>query len=251
MTSAEEIAKEYFTHYWVSETGLGRLDRFPGDSQGDGENETVLNENGILFLVYFLICCDLSGVSINEHKDSILKTVRTLEREPGLYCRQPNNFVRHEAHDNYAAIATCSVMWPDLPFAREICGYGSRNGYNFNNVEPGKWELKQQRQGGEIGFYKACAAYAPTIWEWLWLLGGILTNAFSKPDASTTQLTWMRLYALQKVHFKTSWQALFFYPVLWIWQFRFKQRYKTLGGLFAQYFKEEHPIRAMAVHAWK
>jgi hypothetical protein len=165
MKTAQEIFDEYFTEKWVSQTGLGRLDPFPEDSTPWGTSETVTNENGILFLACFLMLSKQCDVDIFSRMPRFIGTVRSLEVAPGLYNRQPyfgEVSPRYEAHDNYVAIAGLSAVWK-LVFAREILEYGAKHRYNYNNREPGVWKIEQQRQPGEVAFYKLCAGLTPSL----------------------------------------------------------------------------------------
>ncbi len=247
----EEIYMEYMTKTWVSETGLGRLDPYPLDSTvGRTGLETVQNENGILFLVLFLLTSKVAGVNILPYRERFDLTVSELVRKPyqGLFNRQPygNQTVdRHEAHDNYAAITGMSMLF-GLGYAPQVVTYGEKHGGNYNNVDPNKWEAKQQRQGGEMAFYKVMAYYVPPMWEWIWLMGGLLINAFNR-NAGETQLAWLRIYCLSRVMFFTWWQKLSFAIVSEIWLASKKAKFGNLHNVFKQYFQQPtHPILQMA-----
>lgn len=247
----EDIYAEYTTHKWISETGLGRLDPFPGDSQiGPDGRETVMNENGILFETYFLITAAISRINIMPHAVYLKDVVDSLRTKthPGLFNRQPHGDApvhRHEAQDNYAAIAGLGT-WIGYNYASDILAWGERHGYNYNNVNPEVWDIKQQRQGGEIAYYKAMAGYVPTIWEWIWLMGGLLAGAFSKNGASDSMLSWMRMYFLNQVDLPTTWQKLSMEIITPLWKQIKILRLGTLESIFRQYFRKDSPIVKLA-----
>jgi hypothetical protein len=176
---------------WFSSDGLMRLDPYPGDSQPNPYNnnqETVLNENGILYLgvyTYFTKYCPW-------FRDTYLN----LEREPGLQCRLPKNYVRYEAQDNQmgAILGALSIGDQDIP--NRINAYGAAHGYNFNNVEPGAWKLEQQRQGGDIAVMQIAADEQPEPWNLIWLIIGLLISTFKTQSASNDQQAWVRVQIL-------------------------------------------------------
>lgn len=177
---------------WFSEDGLMRLDPYPMDSQTNPykfPQATVLNENGMLFLGIY--------VALGGECDWFIETYSALCREPGLICRLPNNFVRHDAQDNQIGAILGGLKLGYLSIPEEINNYGKRTGYNYNNVEPGVWKLEQQRQGGDIALFKIAAGEKPAWWQLVWLVVGLVLSLYSKPDPSRDQLAWCRVRILE------------------------------------------------------
>lgn len=254
--TTQEIWNEYMTSIWVAENGLGRLEPYPesiedgGFIDGNGK-ECVRNENGVLFLALFLLVSKVAGQSPIAHAGKFGALVETLVRKPfrGLFNRRPYGDMpvnRHEAHDNYAAICGMGALF-GLDYAKEVLSYGQRTGYNYNNVDPDKYMGQQQRQGGEIAFYKICAGYKPAVWEYVWLIGGLAINAF-KNDAGETQLAWLRLYVMSRLEIKGMLYNYAFFLVCELWKFRKNIVFKSLSGVFKKYFMAPtHPIHKMAL----
>jgi hypothetical protein len=134
-----------------------------------------------------------------------------------------------EAHDNVVGICAISTLF-EFVFAREVVEYGTRNGFCYNSENPGKFDIKHVHQGGDIAFYKLCSGMMPTIWEYVWMLGGMLVTIL-KGSASTKNLGWLRCQAL-----------LLRNNLLWVKilsQFMSKSSFKN-------YFLAEHPITKLA-----
>lgn len=252
---------EAWSRTWISDDGLMRLDPYPEDSRiGPTGVETVRNENGILWLVAHAFMLELAGVSIESKKEHFEKTIDSLARVGylGLFNRHPwgtKKPDRHEAHDNYAAICAISVRF-NLAYPRYILAFGERNAFMYNNVEPNKFEIKQQRQPGEIAFYRFCSGVPIPFWEYLWWIGGIISNAFRHND-SETHLCWVRLRAV-KLGEKGWWsklQKFIFEMTVEFWLFKKRRQYPDgLIGVVRHFYKYYHPIHEWAkfvsVHTW-
>jgi hypothetical protein len=244
----EEVWNEYHTSKWIAENGLGRLDPYPESKLDggayDGQMECVWNENGVLFRGIFGAVSNIAGIDLADEDDKMQVVIKRLESrtQPGTYNRRPYWDMpspRHEAHDNYIVIAA-SARWR----AEQVCFYSLKHGGNFNNVD-GSWLLKQQRQGGEIAYYATMAEFVPMLTDWIWLLVGILVGAFNKA-ASETQLSWIRLYYLNKANLQTNWQRISLFVVSFLWKVIKAKRIGYLEDIFKLYYKPGHPTIRMA-----
>lgn len=253
--------KELIYKTWVAENGQMRLD--PNDMAPPfaGEDEgRVVNDNGILFLYYWHLLLIERGELDSYDKGMFLNLVEKLRVKDfagvptfGLYNRHPGNVFRFEAQDNMAAIAGSQVTH-DTKEASYIVSFGEYHGFNYNNLHPEIFELSQQRQGGEIAYYKICAGYMPELWNWFWFLGGIIANAFQRVDSSqnnpsTTLLAWMRISVVSK-QFKTTlyfpqFMRITFDLVKWFWQYKLNSKYlQGMTTVFEKYFIwPQHPCR--------
>jgi hypothetical protein len=231
------LIKQDFYNNWVSPNGLALL-----SIQGPE------NSNGILFLAIFLMLlkqCDcLDQTDLNKAYLALEK----IRVQPGLYKRAPGNDSL-EAHDDYVGICAISVLF-DFIDARSITDFGTRMGFSYDNITPDKPDPRSTRQGGEIAYYKLCAGYIPTLWEYIWLILGLVLASF-KGTPSVINLAWLRIKTLLIVSDRFSTNLFGIIPVSMyftslIFNFNLRRRYGNLQGSFAQYFEELHPIRRLA-----
>ncbi len=208
--------REKFVHDWMSEDGLGLLrkgaDREPYDPEWT-KLRTAGNDNGIQESVVFYLLVHKFGGHQNQrilsrHRILFHSSVELLQarHHKGLYNRNPGRWKDREALDNYCAIATGSALFR-LEFAGEMIDYGSRNGFIYDNVNPGSSDdLTRWRQGADVAHYRIADELKPSLWELAWLCGGILFNAFQRVTdrkgrlrlkTSDHIMTWMRLSTVQ------------------------------------------------------
>lgn len=237
----KELVEKYF-----APNGLARLDL--GDINPN-DPDSVKNDNGILFAAIFYYVLDDLKLLDSKDKERFEEAVSRLEIIPGLYRRKPGD-ERSEAHDNYLGIAACSYLF-DTKHSKDILDYGGRNGYLYNNTNPGVFLPAQLRQGGEVALYKISAGHIPAIWEFIWLMVGLLTNVFSK-DVSTTQLCWLRTEVIKRAFSRWpfwQWMELTFAFVYLVWLATFHYKFDSLSGLFSKYYivdPPRHPIRSLS-----
>ncbi len=254
------IIQDAWTH-WIAEDGLMSLTRgefrepFP---EAIDDLQTVTNDNGILFsTIFFMLCRRALGPDVVSN-ERWRQSVERLEVDLGLYERNPGRGDSDEAHDNPAAIAAGSVLFAAPPFrhhfARDICEYGERNGWVFNNRSPGKFNMAQLRQGGEVAFLKICAGYKPHIFEWAWFcLGTFIGLFYITRDASGTQLKWMRMEAIREVLKSWDYRGWQWIPISFgLLDAAFRGVLWCTGGMrrvWGSYYtaqNPEHPIVLMA-----
>lgn len=220
-----EALKEEFYRDWVSTNGLALL--------GKGHKE---NDNGILFLAYFLYLVPTDKLDL----DATFRVIKSLEVEPGVFARHPNNQML-EAHDNYVGICALSVLF-NFSFAREIVEYGTKTGFSYNNLDTSNQQIRTTRQGGEIAFYKLCCSYVPTVWELVWLVGGIAVAGF-KGDHSTTILSWLRLEAIKRKDGpRPQWVVALIGAASLLFSIGVKKKWGNIKEAFKKYFVADHPI---------
>jgi len=256
MESREQIFEEFFTAKWIAEDGLARLVPKEEDQKEPHFNvlgqESPRNDNGILFLAYFIAISWAAGIrdQVRTKQLQIGSTIERLVRLPfrGLFNRRaagdknPNNV--YEAHDNYVGIVALSTLY-GFSFTHEILSYGGRKGWNYNNVEPEVYRLESQRQPGEVALYWLCASTSPGFIELASLLFGIVINMF-KRNPGEHMLTWLRLFALNHVEIHQWWARVPIVLVSQIWKIVMYFNYDNLFTITGGYFVEDHPIRRMA-----
>lgn len=238
---------------WRSPDGLMRLDLL--DARPNPPHvDTVKNENGIYFLAHYLLLCKKLGAlpaSVMKMPDLL----KALEQKPGLLNRHPGNSTRHEAQDNYVGALLCEAVIGRSDLAKRVCSYGLRHLYNYNNVPPHEWLVRQQRQGGEVAFYQIMAG------KWIvnplfliWLIAGLLINALGgKPSdrhhVSDALLAYARLEALKLALKRRIWGPvrLALAPIFWLWKRRTVKKYGSIKALYQDYYgTDRHPIGVLA-----
>jgi hypothetical protein len=213
---------------------------------------TAADDNGILFAVYFYFL--LNEFKILDHEDCarFAGTIDDLTRRdasgnpmPGLYDRNPGRDDSKEALDDYRAIAAGSALF-GLHYARDICEYGEKEGWIFQNIDPEKYDIKFWRQGFEVCFYKFCDGRIPAIWEFAWFCLGILFNAFQglkddqgveRLNTSEHLLNWITLKTIDLMpkNKKVMWMYGLIALCKWVWIWRLKA--KTQGEGISRIFK--------------
>lgn len=228
--------------HWIAPNGLMRLD--PDDTY----NETdVKNANGIYFLGHFLLLLKKLGREHAFDPKDIDATVRRLEEKPGLLNRHPGGNQEREAQDNYVGAQLCKAIYREDDLAKRINKYGFWHLYNYNNVPPHKMQLNTQRQGGEVAFYRMMAGKYPILLMLLWLIGGVLINAFSKPQGprnhvSDSLLTYARLECILCKKPK----SILFKSLKKFWLKKAREKYGSIANLYKAYYQHtDHPIRKL------
>jgi hypothetical protein len=160
---------------------------------------TAQNENGILFRALAeMLLTDFGALPDQGRAKALKETVKRLEKLPGLYNRRPY-CTEYEAHDNYNGIMAVGALAGTTEFAQAVVAYGSKNFWNFNNVNPNRWLLKTQRQGGDVAFYKMCAGLTPGWIDGIWWVGavGLKTWRAIRGSSSDQQLMWLQFRTLR------------------------------------------------------
>jgi hypothetical protein len=237
-----EAIKDEFYQGYVTPDGLALLDK--GDPESD---------NGVLFLGFFLMLCYKAKLLDPRDTNNAFRALQSVQVVkdgqviPGLHWRSPQMPHKMESHDNSIGVCAISAIF-DFAFARQHLEYGLKTGFCYNNLEPGKFEARATRQGGDIAFIKLTAGYVPSIWETLWLAIGVTIAAF-KGTPSTVNLAWLRLEALKIEKAPLGLlgpQRLILFLTDCIYNVSIKKRFGGIQGSFARYYKESHPIRRMA-----
>jgi len=243
-----------FWKSWIAENGLAKLvgdEFYPPNFDGLGFRN-VHNENGILFLAYFIMVSRVAGLSDKcRAKSSLIgTTIERLVRGPhrGLFDRIPigtkESLRTPERHDNYVGIVALSKIF-GFHFHREILSYGINRGFNYNNVEPDKWDGKSQRQGGDVCFYFIACDSTPEIINFIWFLIGVFINCYDG-DPGRSNLTWLRLYTLDRSSMREWWVKIPLIFISEIWKISKWFRFTSLKNMMQGYFSDKHPITKMA-----
>lgn len=226
---------------YISETGLGRLDLQDTQILENGRR-TVKNENGILYLAFMLI------QRFRAVKDKYLPSfqycvIKSLQRLPGLYNRQPflKQVTRSDSHDN--AIGVCAIAalnnWTDIP--NEMISHWWHNWFCFDNVNPGKFSFKQFRQPGEVAIYYITAGRRAPFLFFLWFFVGVFINAHRKEkDEAQARLVWLRLWICDTKGVKGFVQKRLYKYLKTYWTSRMIEKYEKEANILN--FGENHPI---------
>lgn len=247
---------------WVAEDGLMSLAPESFKSPYPGKTlRTCDNDNGILFLAYFHYLLEEQGMLDESDKEIADNAIQRLRHGDvlGIFDRNPGRAFDPEAHDNYNAITSLSILHGLDHYPIEIVNYGIKHGFTYDNTSPGKLSLKRWRQGTDVSHYKIAFGAIPTPYETLWLALGTLSTVFEKPHvkASNTLLNWLRqksidLYA-RRHHDQMSpdVRELFEYLAsvreLWIWSVNRRTDGKGIEVFFENYFQNpSHPCRVLS-----
>jgi hypothetical protein len=238
-----KLREEYFTK-WVDTDGLGLL----------GVDKPS-NDNGLLFLVIFLILSfifDETGEFFQADRKRFVEAVNSLRVynadgsvRRGYFNRRPGD-PTPEAHDNYVAIVVGAMVFQVPELIEEICAEIDFNGGSFANQAPGTFVARQLRQGSDIAFYQVLSfkARIPQPANMIWLVGGLVFNAFFG-NPSSKNLGWLRVFAMsfKLTQFGSSLPNIYLRPLqlaisLWVGVIQLK------GGplaSFKKYFSFDSP----------
>jgi hypothetical protein len=246
----EDIYAEYTTDRWISMTGLGRLDPYPEDSIiGPDGRETVKNNYGVLYGVYFLTMAAISRINIMPHSVYIKEVIESLRRKDciGLFNMHPHGDVRVDQFNNqknYVAIAGAGI-WAKTNYAAEILAWGEKHKYNYNNVNPEIWDIKQEFSQSDMSFYRVMSGAHVKLVDWIICLWDLLRGAFSK-EADETQFSWLKVYFLNQVDMENEWRNWSLDIVTVLWKQIKILRLGTLESIFRKIYRKDHPIVKLA-----
>jgi hypothetical protein len=232
----KEEAKSLFYSEYVSKHGLAWLSSGGPDS-----------DNGILFLG--MVLAKINKLKLFDKMDTFnaYQACESIQAGAGYIIRGPNNNLL-EAHDNLIGACGVSVIC-EFDYARLIADRGNKYGFSYNSVNPEKQELRTTLQGGDICFIKMSAGYIPTIWEYIWMLVGMLLGGY-KGSPSTVNICWYRTEILDLVFerkfSKLHWTFAPYQITKLIFRLLVKNRFGGIGGSYARYFPEGHPIHKMS-----
>jgi len=230
---------------------MNNLDRYYNPVHGlelepDINTANRNNENGILFLVEYLL---MKNPIEPSDEDKFKKVVKNIQLEPGLYDRGQLDSVtaaitgvekRTISHDNISAIAAGSY-YLGTHHAADIAVYGLRHCFSYNNLRKG---FRAPMNPGNWSIWLALGKVAPilqVLFFPLYLINFIITTNKAKEHTSGKLLYFVELFPLRK---HTVWGAL--YRML-IHRLRLMYGEHPLEELTKIYFKDEqHPVRIVA-----
>jgi len=156
---------------------------------------------------------------------------------PGLFNKNPSNTRDINSHDNMDGIFAGSYLFA-TPEYDDIYQWGRTHGFVYNNIDPLMYDLKAQRSPVSIYFYRSMMGELLAPWENLFFTGHCIWSALAK-GSSEKLLTFMRLELLNSVD-NFMFTNKIFHTII-------AKKYKRgIQDVFAEYFKEDHPIVALA-----
>jgi hypothetical protein len=227
-----EIKKLFYDKY-VDKHGLGLLE------------PDLKNDNGVLFLAYFLILCHKAGIFTEYDAISFLIAHDKIKVRDGEYKRRPDDN-RTDAHDNMVGVVIGLLLADKRSEIEKICDHMDKTGNVSDHTTGSVWKLSQMRQGTDIAFYKICAGRIPSILDMIWLCGGIIVGTFFS-NASSKNLGWARTFGMRHAgldHLPMPYLVMLSLAFL-ISDLNMLIRYKSQSYFFERYFKEGHPIRLL------
>jgi hypothetical protein len=204
------------------------------------------NENGILFLVEYLL---MTNPITPEDEDKFKEVVKNIEIEPGLYDRGSLDtqiaaasgiHKRTISHDNISAIAAGSY-YLGTHHASDIAIYGLKNCFSYNNLKKG---LRAPMNPGNWSIWLALGKVAPllqVLFFPFYLINFLITTNKAKEQTSGKLLYFVELYPLRK---HVAWGMMYKMLI-----YKLKKMYgdKPLVELTKIYFKDEqHPVRLVS-----
>ena len=200
-----------------------------------------VHENSILFLAFAYSMISKVELLVSDDAFNFMNAMKAIEVEPGLYHRYPGCTLR-EAHDNYVGISYLSSLLDQWSYAEDIVEYGEDHLWNYNDQDPGVYDIKCQRQPGEIALYDIAAGRSPGLFTCTWLAIGLST-------ASTGVLAWLRADLIKANLHNLGWLKR---KMLEIAIDKLNKRWcndlgKTWTSHFCTYFGEDSPIAKLAV----
>jgi len=159
------------------------------------DSKRVDNANGILYLGIFHELLEQCGLYDDGDRQAALKATTIIKVEPGLYSKTSEHPLWVNSHDNYVALAS-------LGCAEDICDYGNKHGWIFDNTYQEESPREAYRQLGEVAFYKIEAGYIPNLLELAWLVVGLIV-AGCVSRVPSHHLAWYRVARLRRSIVKT------------------------------------------------
>jgi len=153
----------------------------------------------------------------------------------GLFDKYPG-LNKLNSHDNQIGYLSTAKILRKKSMIRGVYTYGEMFGYCYNNLKPGKFDIKAQRQGNFVAFCKMCYHKIPNLWLLLWFYGAITVSIYKwkkRKETSTAILSKMMLIVLDKWHTKL-------FEKLFDWLVDFKKVVNI-------YYPKNHPLIA----AWE
>lgn len=155
------------------------------------------NENAILIAVYGYLLLAKNGLLLPGDSEKFYSACKALEKEPGLFNRNPNDSML-ESMDNTVAMVVGASLFGQHDLIEDIVKYGKKHFWIYDNTGKG-WQLSKEclkrklaamRQPGEVAIYKLCNGDKPGFISGPWLQIGM-------PRSKGGLLTWARIEGLK------------------------------------------------------
>jgi len=220
--------------------------------------ETCDNMNGILYLAEFHLLLKTHRLIDIEDAFRANDAIEMIQEKPGYFHRNPGRVQEKEAHDNYNGITALSILH-NLDYPKEIVQAGLKNGFTFDNANPGRFSLEHWRQGIDVTHYKLAAGYVPSPDEILWFVGGTAACTFYDPVEKSSEwlLNWVRLKSLDLLLEKKArtfdrstrniFEVIGAAREFWKWRLNKKTDGRGIEAPFETFFKNpKHPNRILS-----
>lgn len=204
------------------------------------------NENGILFLVEYLL---MTNPITPSDEDKFKQVVKNIQLEPGLYDRGQLDSVmavitgiekRTISHDNISAIAAGSY-YLGTHHATDIAMYGLKHFFIYNNLKKG---FRAPMNPGNWSIWLALGRVAPILqilFFPFYLINFLITTNKAKEHTSGKLLYFVELFPLRN---HKLWGIMY---RMFMDHMRLMYGENPMEELAKIYFKDEnHPVRIVA-----
>jgi len=201
----------------------------------------TISHNGIRFTSEALVALKNQGELDSDTKNSFYLAIRACEIEPGLFRRHPtSHLLEQEGPDDYYALGLIAYILDAQFIAQRVVNYGTRNKWNFNNVNPGKLTPSSflGRQQQLVAHLYFASGLKPPLISKIWWLFVVCAALFNKKE---NQDGWILTWMLVKVSADVKCRLVQRARKSWIKKFKKVWPY-GVGSVLGSYFNNpNHP----------